>query len=65
MAMVVKAAEEELVSDFPMQRVSFYADDVVLYFRPATHELTIIKQLPDMFAEASGLHVNYPKTTVP
>jgi hypothetical protein len=65
MAMVVKAVEGELVSNSPMQRVSIYVDDVVLYFRPATHELTVIKQLPNMFGEASGLHVNYPKTTVP
>jgi hypothetical protein len=38
-SLVAKAVEEGLFSDLagisPMQRVSIYADDVVLFFRPA------------------------------
>jgi hypothetical protein len=46
-----------------MQRISIYADDVVLFFRPHIHELQAIKELLYIFGEASGLQVNYRKTS--
>jgi hypothetical protein len=47
----------------PIQRISVYADDVVLFFRLATVELHVVKQILAIFGEASSLHVNYRKTT--
>jgi nucleoside diphosphate kinase len=40
-----------------------YADDVVLFLKPDNAELQAIKEILTMFGEASGLKVNYRKTT--
>jgi hypothetical protein len=40
-----------------------YADDVVLFFRPERLELFAIREILHIFGEASGLKVNYRKTT--
>jgi hypothetical protein len=64
---VTSAAQEgifqNLASISPIQRVSVYADDAVLFFKPTSSELQAVKQLLHIFGEASGLHVNYRKTT--
>ncbi|KAM0857624.1 hypothetical protein ACQ4PT_048352 [Festuca glaucescens] len=61
-----KAVEHELLQPLagisPLQRISVYADDVVLFFRPVKGELLAIKEILHMFGNASGLHVNYRKT---
>ena len=46
-----------------MQRVSIYADDVVIFARPQVLDLTTIRELLAIFGEASGLHINYRKST--
>jgi hypothetical protein len=46
-----------------IQRLSIYADDVVLFFRPELQELQAIKEIITMFGGATGLKVNYNKTT--
>jgi hypothetical protein len=46
-----------------MQRISIYADDVVMFFRPLRHELQAVRELLYIFGEASGLQANYTKTT--
>ncbi|KAM0907037.1 hypothetical protein ACQ4PT_016377 [Festuca glaucescens] len=65
--LMMKAVEHELLSNLAgisaMQRISIYAYDVVLFFRPAVYELVVIKQLLNIFGEASGLQVNYRKTS--
>jgi hypothetical protein len=44
-------------------RVSLYADDVVVFARPSMMELQAIKGVLDCFGQASGLHVNFLKST--
>jgi hypothetical protein len=36
-------------------RVSFYADDVVLFLRPVTDDISISMNILEIFGEASGL----------
>jgi hypothetical protein len=65
--MVIKAVEEGLFGDLasisPMQRISVYADAVVLFLKPIRGELWATKHILRLFGEASGLHVNFRKTT--
>ena len=42
----------------PIQRVSIFADDVVLFVKPAVADLTAVKTILNIFGEASGLRVN-------
>ncbi|KAK1601250.1 hypothetical protein QYE76_017578 [Lolium multiflorum] len=66
-AMVIKAMEEGLFGDLAsissMQRISVYADDVVLFLKPVCGELWAVKHILSLFGEATGLHVNFRKTT--
>jgi hypothetical protein len=65
--MVIKAVEvelfESLASISPIQRISVYADDVLLFLKPEEKELWAVKNILSIFGEASGLHVNFGKTT--
>jgi hypothetical protein len=49
----------------PLQRLSIYADDGVFFFRPEREreEAHAVKEVLNIFGQASGLHVNYQKTT--
>jgi hypothetical protein len=47
----------------PLQRISIYADDVVLFVKPECRELWAVRHILNTFGEASGLHVNLRKTT--
>jgi hypothetical protein len=66
-AVLVKAVNDHLLTNLvgitALQRISIYADDVVIFVRPVEQELRTIKQILAMFGEASGLQVNYSKTT--
>jgi hypothetical protein len=66
-AMVAKAVEQNLYQNLagisPLQRVSIYADDVVMFLKLEPAELQATKVILKMFGEASGLKVNYRKTT--
>ncbi|KAM0880624.1 hypothetical protein ACQ4PT_033459 [Festuca glaucescens] len=46
-----------------IQRLSIYADDVVIFVKPHVPDLVAIRELLRMFGMASGLHVNFRKTT--
>jgi hypothetical protein len=65
-ATIAKAVQLQLFHHLagisPLQRISVYADDVVLFVRPAENELRAIREILGIFGEASGLHVNYRKT---
>lgn len=65
--MVTRAVEENLFTNLvgvaPLQCISVYADDVVLFISPAEEELRTVRSLLEMFGEASGLRVYYRKTT--
>jgi hypothetical protein len=45
-------------------RVSFYADDVVLFLRPVTDDISIAMNILEIFGEASGLRNNVQKSSV-
>jgi hypothetical protein len=66
-AMVTKAADEGIFKRLarikPLQRISVYADAVVIFLRPEFAELTAIREILCIFGGASGLEVNYRKTT--
>ena len=62
-----KALEQRVLSAYrgisTWQRVSIYVDDVALSVHPTITDLSFIKHALDMFGEASGLKVNYLKST--
>jgi hypothetical protein len=45
------------------QRISIYADDIVLFVKPEVQDLVTVRNILEVFGEASGLHVNYRKTS--
>lgn len=66
--MVIKAQEMHVLSKIlgccPMQRLSLYADDVVLFIiRPLGSDLLFVKEALKFFGVASGLHVNFAKSS--
>lgn len=44
-------------------RVSFYADDAVVFLRPASQDLLVIKCILEYFGHASGLQTNLAKSS--
>lgn len=66
--LLLRKAEEvglfqHLASRGLTQRASFFADDAVVFLRPIKSELTACVALLDDFTEASGLRVNFSKTS--
>jgi hypothetical protein len=45
-------------------RVSLYADDVVIFARPVESELQVVRGILDFFGGASGLRVNFGKSSI-
>jgi hypothetical protein len=43
--------------------ISLYADDVILFCHPLQEEIEAVKATLDLFGRASGLSVNYGKST--
>jgi hypothetical protein len=66
-AMITKAVEEGLFANLasisPLQRLSIYTNDVVMFLKPENRELWAVRHILSLFGEASGLRVNYRKTT--
>ncbi|KAK1685647.1 hypothetical protein QYE76_046495 [Lolium multiflorum] len=64
---IEKVVEAQLFSNLagisPIQRLSVYADDVVVFLKPEVQELRALHEILRIFGEASGLHVNNRKTT--
>jgi hypothetical protein len=54
---------DNLASMSPLHRISVYADDVVLFLKTESQELWAVRHILSLFGEASGLQVNYRKTT--
>ncbi|WVZ88479.1 LOW QUALITY PROTEIN: hypothetical protein U9M48_034996, partial [Paspalum notatum var. saurae] len=67
-ALVSQATQENLLQPLAVQRakfrISFYADDVIMFFRPAREDITLISQLLDFFGHVSGLRTNLAKSSV-
>jgi hypothetical protein len=66
-AVIRKATECQLFSRLAgiteLQRISVYADDVIIFCKPLSIELEAVKAILRIFGEASGLWVNYRKTS--
>jgi hypothetical protein len=45
-------------------RVSMYADDAIIFLKPAKHEVEALKSLLHSFGEVTGLRTNVHKTSV-
>ena len=62
-----KASEAGLLAPIancgPTQRLSVYADDVVLFIKPMVPDLMITREILSMFGEALGLRINYSKSS--
>ena len=43
--------------------ISLYADDVILFCHPTPDDTTAVKEILQLFARASGLRVNFQKST--
>jgi hypothetical protein len=60
------AVDHGLLSDLGLNmgvpRISIYADDAVLFFRPCVTDLETMASILDLFASASGLKVNMQKS---
>jgi hypothetical protein len=41
-----------------MPRVSIYADDTIIFFKPTTSDMEVVSKILNIFAESSGLKVN-------
>ena len=46
-----------------MQRISIFADDVALFVKPLRQDLETVQLILNAFGEASGLKVNYAKSS--
>jgi hypothetical protein len=66
-AIVAKAAEDQVMQNtagiLPLRWISIYADDVVLFFKPEWQEVAAVKEIMNLFGEASDLKTNYRQTT--
>jgi hypothetical protein len=67
-SLVLKALEQNLLQPFMGgarrqrgQRISLYADDVVLFLQPQPAELSLVKVILRVFGEAFGLVTNFSK----
>lgn len=45
-------------------RTALYADDAVLFINPLVQEVMVVKQLLDLFGDATGLRTNYEKSSI-
>ena len=66
--MITKATSEGLLLPLSSRglqhRISMYADDVALFLRPESGDITTTMDILNLFGEASGLKTNLQKSTV-
>lgn len=48
----------------PAFRTSLYADDVAIFVNPVRDEVAALRQILRAFGDATGLHVNFLKSTI-
>jgi hypothetical protein len=67
-SLITKAENEDLLQPLSTRalqhRVSFYADDVVLFLRPTSEDISLITDIIHVFGEASGLRNNVQKSSI-
>jgi hypothetical protein len=64
-----KAEENRVITPFPRgqevpQRLSVYADDVIMFLKASVLDAAAVKSLLDIFGEASGLKCNLGKSLI-
>jgi len=69
LCLMVKMASEEallqpLASRALQQRISLYADDVVIFLHPAAEDIGVTLDILQLFGEASALRTNVQKSSV-
>lgn len=66
-ALINKASEAKVISNFhgisPVQRLSIYVDDLALFIKPSVQDLHFVRLAFNIFGEASGLRINYRKSS--
>jgi hypothetical protein len=55
---------QQLLRNGNGQRVSRYADDVVLFLQPRGEEVSVVKEILIIFGETSGLLTNLSKCSM-
>jgi hypothetical protein len=67
-SLINKAAQDGLLQPLApralQHRVSLYADDVVIFLRPAAMDINVILDCLQLFGDASGLRTNVQKSSV-
>lgn len=67
-SLVVYATREHMLQPLAIHqvkhRVSFYADDAVMFLRPYVNDLQVTKCILDIFGHASGLRTNLVKSSI-
>ncbi|KAJ1268538.1 hypothetical protein BS78_07G142700 [Paspalum vaginatum] len=63
-----QATQENLFQPLAVQqakfRISMYADDVIMFLRPAREDITLVSQLLEFFGHVTGLRTNLTKSSV-
>jgi hypothetical protein len=66
--MIEYASREHLLQPLDIHqvrhRVSFYADDAVMFLRPARNDFLVARKILELFGHASGLQTNLAKSSV-
>lgn len=66
-AIISKAMVEDVLTSYSgiqaTQRLSIYADDVALFLCPTVNDLSFVRCVLSTFGEATGLRVNYRKSS--
>jgi hypothetical protein len=66
--LINKAAQDGLLQPLApralQHRVSLYADDAVIFLRPAAMDINVILDCLQLFGDASGLRTNVQKSSV-
>jgi hypothetical protein len=67
-SLVEYATREQMLQSLAVQharhRISFYADDAVVFLWPYRMDLQVIKTILDLFGHALGLHTNLTKSSI-
>jgi hypothetical protein len=66
--LVQKASEDGFLQPLSFirlrHRISFYADDAVLFLKPDASDISLVIELLSLFGKTSGLHTNLQKSSV-
>lgn len=66
-SLIIKAEREGVLillpGCSPLQRLSIYADDVVLFIKSTAPDLSFFREALSIFGGASRLHINFTKSS--